>query len=113
MPAGWLGHVRVKDWMNGWNRAADVGRFYTLVDQLEAAIGGKHAFNNQGSRRNLPVGGVYFFFEPDELRTDSGSSSDPASKPHPAGFVVVWWQAAPRLYNREPRGRPSGARNFV
>jgi hypothetical protein len=48
--------------------AADLDRFYELLRRLEAAIGGARTLADCHGRMGWPERGVYFFFEPGELR---------------------------------------------
>ena len=54
-------------------RLRDIQRFYELLDRLEANLGGKRSLSNAHGRMDWPKHGVYFFFEPDERRTTTGS----------------------------------------
>ena len=55
------------------SRLEDIIRFYTLLDRLEQALGGKRTLADSNGKSNWPRRGVYFFFEPGERRRDSGS----------------------------------------
>lgn len=50
--------------------AADVHRFYALLGRLEEALGGSRTLADCHGRMGWPQRGVYFFFEPGELRRD-------------------------------------------
>jgi len=52
-------------------RRQDLDRFYALLDDLEATVGGKRRLGNCDGRMNWPDRGVYFFFHPDETREAS------------------------------------------
>jgi hypothetical protein len=52
-------------------RRQDLDRFYSLLDDLEATVGGKRRLGNCDGRMNWPDRGVYFFFHPDETRESS------------------------------------------
>jgi len=54
-------------------RLRDIRRFYELLDRLEANLGGKRSLSNADGRMDWPKRGVYFFFEPGERRTTTGS----------------------------------------
>lgn len=54
------------------DRAADLIRFYDLLDRLEARIGGKRCLADCSGRMGWPRRGLYFFFEHGEQRSDSG-----------------------------------------
>jgi len=53
-------------------RTADLIRFYRILEDLEARIGGKQRLAVCDGRMNWPARGVYFFFEPEEYRSDTG-----------------------------------------
>ena len=53
-------------------RLDDLMRFYQLLTRLEAAMGGTRLLSNCDGRMNWPKYGVYYFFEPGEMRSDSG-----------------------------------------
>lgn len=50
-----------------------IQRFYELLDRLEAGLGGKRTLGDSHGGMLWPQRGVYFFFEPGEERTTSGS----------------------------------------
>ena len=54
-------------------RIADTVRFYDLLGQLEDALGGARTLAACDGRLDWPQRGVYFFFEPGEVRSLSGS----------------------------------------
>ena len=54
------------------SRLADLVRFYALLDRLKQRVGGTRVLANLGSFRDWPDCGVYLFFEPSEVRSDSG-----------------------------------------
>lgn len=54
------------------DRLADICRFYEVLDDLRARLGGDYALENCDGRMNWPKRGVYFFFEKGEVRTHSG-----------------------------------------
>jgi len=54
------------------NRLADVVRFYALLDQLERRLGGTRTLATFDSHRDWPQRGLYLFFEPSEMRLESG-----------------------------------------
>ena len=53
-------------------RLRDIQRFYKLLDALESSVGGKRTLAEAHGRMRWPKRGVYFFFEPGEMRTISG-----------------------------------------
>lgn len=54
-------------------RLSDIRRFYDLLDHLERQLGGQRTLVECNGRMTWPKRGVYFFFEPGEERTTSGS----------------------------------------
>ncbi len=52
------------------DRKADLDRFYTLMDELAERVGGARLLSDPRARVGLPQRGIYFFFEPGELRAD-------------------------------------------
>lgn len=55
------------------SRLEDVKRFYGLLARLEERLGGTARLADCTGRLPWPKRGVYFFMEPAEFRTDSGS----------------------------------------
>jgi hypothetical protein len=55
------------------SRLADLIRFYYLVDLLEQRLGGMRTPATFESVRDWPHRGVYLFFEPSEVRQESGN----------------------------------------
>jgi len=55
------------------NRKDDLSRFYSLLEILEKKINGRLSLSGCDSRTSLPSRGVYFFMEPGEVRTDTGT----------------------------------------
>ena len=53
-------------------RLDHIRQFYNLLGELEARLGGKRTLADAHGRMEWPRRGVYFFFEPGELRTTSG-----------------------------------------
>jgi len=53
-------------------RLSDLKQFYSLLDELEVRLGGKRTLEHCHGRMHWPSRGVYFFFEPGELRSNSG-----------------------------------------
>ncbi len=54
------------------NRQAHLTSFYALLDELTARVDGPHVFR-LAPLRDWPGRGVYFFFEPEEIRRESGA----------------------------------------
>lgn len=52
-------------------RRQDLDRFYPLLADLEATVGGKRRLGDCDGRMNWPDRGVYFFFHPDATRQSS------------------------------------------
>lgn len=57
------------------DRLEDILRFYALLDRLEQAVGGLRTLADFGSYRDWSKRGVYLFFEPGEVGSDSGKRS--------------------------------------
>jgi len=54
-------------------RIEDVKRFYELMDRLESRVGQKRILDQCRGNTGWPDRGVYFFFEPGEERSTSGT----------------------------------------
>jgi hypothetical protein len=54
------------------NRRNDLVSFYDILAALENRLGGKRRLAESDGRMSWPERGVYFFFEPDERRSDTG-----------------------------------------
>ena len=54
-------------------RRDHVRRFYSILEELKAAVGGKRTLDRANGRMSWPLRGVYFFFERGEERTTSGT----------------------------------------
>lgn len=55
------------------SRLAHLVRFYELLERLEAQVGGRRSLAETSGQQPWPKRGVYFFFEPGEVRTVSGN----------------------------------------
>ena len=55
------------------SRLDDLVRFYALIDQLMLHVGGTRTLANLAGFRDWPDRGVYLFFEPSEVRRDTGT----------------------------------------
>ena len=56
------------------SRLDDLVQFYALIDQLvELHVGGMRTLANLAEFRDWPDRGVYLFFEPSEVRSDTGT----------------------------------------
>lgn len=56
------------------SRLADIQQFYALMDVLRQRLGGASTLRECTGRLRWPSRGVYFFFEPGEHRTQSGTA---------------------------------------
>jgi hypothetical protein len=54
------------------SRLSDLARFYILLDRLKQRLGGTRTLASFEGLRDWPERGVYFFFEPSEVRRESG-----------------------------------------
>jgi hypothetical protein len=54
-------------------RLGEIQHFYDILDELERRVGGKRTLAEAHGRMGWPKRGVYFFFEPGEERTTSGT----------------------------------------
>jgi hypothetical protein len=54
------------------SRLDDIRRFYDLLDALRDRLGGTRTLGECHGRMEWPAQGVYFFFEPGEMRSHSG-----------------------------------------
>ena len=54
------------------SRLDDLKRFYSLLDQLRARVGGWRRLADCDAKRGWPERAVYFFFEDGEVRSSSG-----------------------------------------
>lgn len=55
------------------SRLADLQRFYASLDRLRDRLGGTRTLSDFSRSRDWPQRGVYFFFEPGEVRSHSGT----------------------------------------
>lgn len=55
------------------SREANLKRFYALFDELGRRTGGPRTLDALGQFRDWPQRGVYFFFDPNEQRRESGT----------------------------------------
>jgi hypothetical protein len=55
------------------SRLADVRQLYAMLDALRERVGEPRRLCDSHGRQGWPRRGVYFFFEPDELRSTSGT----------------------------------------
>jgi hypothetical protein len=58
--------------LSATQRLRDLIRFYAILDGLSQRVGGARALIDSNGRHNWPERGIYFFFEPGEMRSDSG-----------------------------------------
>jgi hypothetical protein len=68
----WLGHAQSLS-PKPRSRRDDLRRFYELLDRLERRQGGKRTLAVSSGQLPWPRRGVYFFFEPGEMRLGSGN----------------------------------------
>ena len=68
--------------LGAMSRLEDLRRFYGLLDELESHLGGKRQLASLGEFRGWPQRGVYFFFEPGEVRQDLGTGPRAAASGH-------------------------------
>lgn len=59
--------------MNSAKRMEMIRQLYAFMDLLEGKAGGKRLLSSCNGKMNWPERGVYFFFEPNEERSTSGS----------------------------------------
>lgn len=80
-------------------------RFYSTLDQLEAAIGGARRLSECSGRMQWPGRGVYFFRELGETRSDSGEGPRIVR----VGTHALKAGSATKLWTRlsQHRGQPS------
>ena len=55
------------------SRESESTRFYALLDRLEHKLGGKRCLTELSQNRDWPLRGVYFFFDSQEPRAESGT----------------------------------------
>lgn len=54
-------------------RSVDLIRFYGLLERLNRKVGGVRTLQDHSKKSGWPQRGVYFFFDPNERRTDTGN----------------------------------------
>ena len=78
VPMKGLGIGRQLQWLSRHlvqpQRDRDVERLYQALRRLEAGVGGKRLMSKCSGQQVWPKSGVYFFFEPGELRTNKDES---------------------------------------
>jgi len=52
------------------SRLEDINKFYELINKLKCRLGGAKLLRECNGRMSWPTRGVYFFFEPNERRSD-------------------------------------------
>lgn len=89
------------------SRLEDVNHFYELLDELKGRLGETRLLRECNGRMSWPRRGVYFFFEPNELRKDSETPRVVRVGTHALkrGSKTTLWK---RL--RQHRGNIRGAR---
>ena len=58
--------------MNDRAKLRDLTHFYATLDRPEQGVGGVRRLSSSDGRMDWPTRGACFFFEPGEVRTDSG-----------------------------------------
>ncbi len=94
------------------SRQAHLNRFYSLLDDLEAVVGGKRRLGNCDGRMSWPDRGVYFFFHPDETRaaTDQLRITRIGTHAVSAGSSTSLWDRL-RTHRGAQRGSYEGGGN--
>lgn len=77
-------------------RAGDLNRFYELLTPLESRLGGARKLADCDGRMDWPTRGVYFFFEPGEVRAESR----PAPRVVRVGTHALTSRSGTTLWNR-------------
>jgi len=74
VPMQGLGIGRQLQWLSNRllqpHRDQDVDRLYQTLRSLESGLGGKRLMSECAAQQGWPKSGLYFFFEPGELRAD-------------------------------------------
>ena len=75
VPMRGLGIGRQLQWLSRQleqpQRERDIERLYHALRRLESGLGGKRLISECTAQQGWPTSGVYFFFEPDELRANT------------------------------------------
>ena len=101
--------MRVSTPINPSNRISDLKVFYDLLAELEHRVGGTRLLADCNGRMSWPTRGIYFFFEPGEVRIDSGTGLRVVR----VGTHALTATSCTTLWNRlsQHRGRASGRGN--
>jgi hypothetical protein len=91
------------------SRGSDLRDFYGLLDTLANQVGGPRLLKDMSAFEDWPTHGVYFFFEPGERRSDSGSGARVVRVGTHALSANTKSTLAQRL--RQHRGNVSGGGN--
>ena len=93
-------------------RREDLNRFCDLLHELAQRTGGPRYLADHGSRTGLPQRGVYFFFEPGEVRGDGKTPRVVRVGTHAVseGSRTTLWQRLSQHRGRV-RGRHTGGGN--
>lgn len=86
-------------------RAGDIGLFYDALALIEQRCGGRRTLRECDGRMAWPRRGVYFFFEPGEFRTDSGTGLRVVR----VGTHALRERSASSLWGRLSQHRGSGS----
>lgn len=71
VPMQGLGIGRQLQWLsNQPTQKRDINRFYKALHKLESNLGGKRSMSASTGQQKWPDSGVYFFFEPGEMRAN-------------------------------------------
>ena len=94
------------------SRAADLDRFYDLLDRLEAKVGGKRRLADCTGHMDWPERGVYFFFANEETReaTDQRRVTRVGTHAVSAGSGTSLWNRL-RTHRGANRGSYEGGGN--
>ena len=90
------------------SRRGDLEQFYSLLDKLDARTAGPRRLSNCTGRMPWPGRGVYFFMEPGEVRSGSGTGPRVVrvgTHALIAGSGTTLWR---RLYQHRGPARPGG-----
>src|SRR5690606_29719825 len=86
-------------------RLEHLARLYALLGELELRVDGRRRLGDCSARDGWPHRGVYFFFEPGELRTGSGSGSRVVR----VGTHAIAGNSSTRLWQRLSQHRGTAA----
>jgi hypothetical protein len=90
-------------------RLADVVRFYALLDRLEQRLSGTRTLATFSGYSDWPHRGLYLFFEPSEVRQESGNG--PKIVRVGTHAIIAGSRSTLRQRLRQHRGQASGGGN--